>query len=269
MPRNVILACAVWLTSMSALAAPVADPWPFWQQSDAHGDQRVDHAPWQSLLDHYLTTTEDGRTLFRYAGVTADDRQRLDTYLEYLTDLDPRLLHRDEQFPYWINLYNALTVRVVLDHPDKQSIRQMGGGWFRSGPWRDKLVNIAGQPVSLDDIEHRILRPFWRDHRIHFAVNCASIGCPDLAPRAYTRDNVDELLDDGERRYLRHPRGVSMADGRLRLSSLFDWYRDDFAADRDGLLGYLAGHRPDLAAQLDGYTGAISYHYDWQLNAAP
>lgn len=254
-------------------AAPAADLWEFWLAHDDANDRRVDHAPWQRLLDGYLVATSDGRTLFRYGAVTPADRAALDAYLDELDHLDPRELARAEQLPYWLDLYNALTVRVVLDNPDKDSIRRMGGSLFRVGPWDDELANIAGRPVTLNDIEHRILRPIWHDRRIHYAVNCASLGCPNLARWAFTRGNVEALLAEAEVAYLSHPRGVEFdSRGTLWLSSLFDWYVADFGADRPALLAYLsrtlAPVQPTLAARLDGFTGRTRYRYDWSLNRA-
>ncbi|NBC22545.1 MAG: DUF547 domain-containing protein [Gammaproteobacteria bacterium] len=258
------------LAGAGTQAAPAADLWPFWDASDESSSTRVDHQPWQRLLDRYLVVTETPPTLFRYDAVTAEDRAALDDYLASLAAIDPRTLARAEQLPYWINLYNALTVQVVLDHPAEDSIRDMGDGFFRPGPWNDDLVRIAGEDLTLNDVEHRILRPIWNDHHIHFVVNCASIGCPSLAARAYTRENTRELMEQGERRYLNDPRGLDfLPDGRLQLSSIFDWYQADFGNDRDALLGYLAEQRPDLATRLQGYDSSIAYHYDWSLNDAP
>jgi len=269
MPFHRGLLIALLLAAATTHAAPASDLWPYWNASDETSDTRVDHQAWQRLLDSYLVVTEAPPTLFRYDAVTAEDRAALDGYLDALAAIDPRTLARAEQLPYWINLYNALTVQVVLDHPAEDSIRDMGDGFFRPGPWNDELLRIAGQDVTLNDIEHRILRPIWNDHRIHFVVNCASIGCPSLAPRAYTRDNTRELMDQGEQRYLNDPRGLTfLPNGRLRLSSIFDWYVADFGGDRAALLRYLAGARPDLAERLQRYDGPIDYHYDWSLNDA-
>lgn len=229
--------------------------------------QQVDHHAWQAFLDRYVVTAADGRTLVRYSAVSDPDRTALRDYLDSLAAIDPRSLGRDEQYAYWINLYNALTVEVVLRNPGKTTIKRMGQGLFSLGPWDDELIEIAGRHLTLNDIEHRILRPIWQDHRVHFALNCASVGCPNLATEAYTSANVGRLLDAGEAAYLAHPRGLRFgADGELQVSSIFDWYRDDFAADRAGLLRYLAGARPDLASQLLQYTGRIRYEYDWSLN---
>lgn len=268
--RQHLFLLATALLPSAVLAAPASDLWPYWNASDEASTRQVDHAGWQSLLDRFLVTTDDDRTLFRYAAMTSEDRTALDDYVSSLASLDPRQLARAEQMPYWINLYNALTVRVVLDHPQESSILDMGGGWlFRPGPWNDELLTITGQPVTLNDIEHRILRPIWNDQRIHYAVNCASIGCPNLAPKAYTRENTNALLDAGERSYLNHPRGLRFDDrGRLVLSSIFEWYIADFGGNRESLLSYLASERSDLSQRLRSYDGRIRYEYDWTLNAA-
>ncbi|MFW6094710.1 MAG: DUF547 domain-containing protein [Pseudomonadota bacterium] len=276
MSSNVVRAGRLALIVLAAVAAgglraaPNAELWAVWREAAADdAGMRLEHGEWQTLLDRYLLATEDGRTVFAYDAVTPADRQRLERYLARLASIDPRKLARAEQLPYWINLYNALTVSVVLDHPDAPSIRRMGGGWFGAGPWDDELLEIAGHAVTLNDIEHRILRPIWQDHRIHYALNCASVGCPNLAPRAYTRANAQRLLEAGEDAYLDHPRGVAFTEeGTLRLSSLFDWYLEDFGGSRAALLDYLAGERPGLAQRLTDYQGEIEFHYDWSLNDA-
>lgn len=266
--NGALIALVLAICAGAVSAAPRAELWPLWLESNAASSTQVSHQSWQELLDRYLLTTSDARTVFRYDAVTADDRRRLQRYVSELTAIDPRELTRDEQLPYWINLYNALTVEVVLSHPAKPSILRMGGGWLPTGPWDDKLVSIAGHDVTLNDIEHRILRPIWKDLHIHYALNCASVGCPNLAPTAFTRDNAKKIMESGEFAYLNHPRGVHFTeDGVLRLSSLFDWYQEDFGTSNQALLDYLAGERPELAKQLTGYRGEIEYHYDWSLNS--
>jgi len=267
--RRALLIPLTCVLTLTAYAAPPMDLWEFWNQYDPDRKESVDHSAWQSFLDRYLTTTDDGSTRLSYKAVTPVDRAALRQYLDSLAAIDPRRLDRDEQFAYWVNLYNALTVDVVLRNPGKNSIKRMGRGLFSSGPWDDPLIEIAGRPVTLNDIEHRILRPIWKDHRIHFAVNCASLGCPDLALEAYTANNFTRLLDAGEAAYLGHSRGLRfLPDGTLALSSIFDWYGRDFAADRAGLLRYLARQREDVADRLLNYEGRIRFEYDWSLNSA-
>lgn len=256
---------------MTALAAPKSDLWPIWQASDASSTVSVDHARWQKFLDRYLVTDQaSGVNLVKYSSVSEADRADLGTYLQSLQSIDPRALNSREQLAYWINLYNAATVRVVLDNPGKRSILRMGQGLFSIGPWDDELLEVAAIELTLNDVEHRILRPIWRDHRVHFAVNCASLSCPNLAAEAYTADNVDRLLGANESAYINDARGVSFTEnGRLELSSIFDWYRDDFAANEAGLLDYLMRHAAEpLATALAAYDGRIRYEYDWALNAA-
>lgn len=251
-----------------AAAAPEADLWAFWNTSDPESTVTVDHDPWHRLLTRYVAAGQDGINRVGYRRMAAADRTELDAYIDSLAALDPRTLRADAQMAYWINLYNALTVRVVLAHPGKPGIRRMGNGLLSFGPWDDALVTVAGQTLTLNDIEHRILRPVFGDARIHYAVNCASLGCPNLAREAYTPGNLERLLSAGERNYVNHVRGVAFDDrGRLTLSRIYDWYRSDFAATEQALLGYLADRHDMLGARLRGYDGPISYAYDWTLNS--
>lgn len=229
----------------------------------------VDHSAWQRFLNRYVVT-EGSRTRVRYAAVSPEDRALLDSYLVSMSSIDAHQLADNDAFAYWVNLYNALTVRVVLDHPEKETIRNMGGSWFRPGPWRQPLIEVNGQTLSLDDIEHGILRADWADHRIHFVVNCASVGCPNLSPRAYLGHDLEARLNSAEQEFLRDSRAISIAsDGTVILSTLFDWYESDFAPDLSGLLSYLADHRPDLADALNRANLKVDYEYDWTLNKAP
>jgi hypothetical protein len=251
-----------------ATAAPKAELQAYWDQSDPGNGAAIDHSAWQGLLDRYLDTHHaSGVNRFAYAAVSGADRAALDAYLAGLQALDPRRYARPEQEAYWINLYNALTVRQVLAHYPVASIRDIGGSLFSRGPWDDPIARVAGRELSLNDIEHGILRPIWRDPRIHYAVNCASIGCPNLADRAYTRDHLEALLERGAREYVNHPRGADWRDGRMRVSSLYDWYQDDFGGTETGVVGHLLRYaRAGLAERLRGDAGPLAYDYDWSLN---
>ncbi|HDR47065.1 MAG TPA: DUF547 domain-containing protein [Geoalkalibacter subterraneus] len=251
-------------------AAPKAELWPRWQDHDPASTQVVDHSAWQAFLDKYLVADHpSGVNRVRYGSVSEADRKSLDRYLGQLQQTPVTQLNRNEQMAYWFNFYNALTIQVVLEHYPVSSIRRINisPGWFSSGPWGAKLVEVEGEKLSLDDIEHRILRPVWQDARIHYAVNCASIGCPNLQPRAFTAANLDSLLTAAARQYINHPRGVSFDDGRLQLSSIYEWFQEDFEDSREGVLRHLQKYaEPELAAQLASFDGKISYEYDWSLN---
>lgn len=117
-------------------------------------------------------------------------------------------------------------------------------------------------------MEHRILRPLWKDNRVHYAVNCASLGCPNLQPQAYTPENMELLLEKGAREYVNHSRGVRFAGERLYLSSIYDWFQADFGESDEAVLRHLRQYAaPDIASRLKEFRGKISYDYDWRINA--
>lgn len=252
-------------------AAPEADLWERWQAHDPDSQLSVDHTPWTAFLETYLVRGEDDINRVDYRGVAPEDRARLDAYLEALSGTEVDRLSRASQLPFWINLYNALTVQVVLDHFPVDSIREIdiSPGFFSNGPWGRKLLRVEGEEISLNDVEHRILRPIWQDPRIHYAVNCAALGCPNLQPRAFTPENAESLLEKGASDYVNHPRGVFFRDGELVVSSIYDWYQADFGGSEAGVIDHLMEHaRPGLRERLQDFREIDGYRYDWSLNQA-
>ena len=259
----------LWMTAAAAHGAPAAELWDIWDRHDATSTATISHEIWQLVLDEYVMPGEDGINLVAYERLAeGPGRDLLKQYIQETTAIDPRGFSKDEQFAYWVNLYNAVTIDVVLNYPNKGSILRMGKRFLSIGPWDDEVITVAGEAVTLNDIEHRILRPIWQDHRIHFAVNCASIGCPNLSKTAYRADNLEAMLDEAERKYLNHDRGVAIiSDRKVRLSSIFKWYREDFADSKEGLLkDYIARHRDDVKPLLETKLPGIEYKYDWSLN---
>lgn len=251
------------------LFAPDAELWDIWTPYTPSSELHVDHGDWDTLLKAHLVRGPNGVMRVDYAGF-ARDRAVLDRYLARLAATEVRGLDRPDQFAYWINLYNALTVRVVLDHPDVESIRDIdiSPGLFASGPWGAELVTVQGQPLTLNDIEHRILRPIFDDPRIHYAVNCASIGCPDLRAEAYAPEMLDAQLDDQARGYVNHSRGAHVdGDGGLQVSSIYVWFREDFGGTEKGVIDHLLRHAEGSLRNHLITTGEIAGDaYDWQLN---
>ena len=242
-----------------------------WDASDESSVERIDHSAWQAILDGYVGPDAAGVNLVDYEGLAANagDSARLAGYLDYLQGLDPRDYSRAEQMAYWINLYNALTMKVVLDAYPVDTIRDIHEGVVPyTGPWGDVHANVAGQDLTLDDIEHGILRPIWRDKRIHYAVNCAAYGCPHLLKTAFTAENTEMLLEAGARDYVNNFRGVDAVDEDfIVLSSIYEWYPEDFGDTEEVVIAHLLEYADDdLAAQLDGFEGAIEHDYDWSLN---
>ena len=264
------LALAGW--AGAAGAAPAADLWPRWEAHAPGAAAAIDHGAWTRFLEAYRVAGPDGVARLDYGAVSDADRDRLQAYIERLGGVAISEYARPVQRAYWINLYNALTVEVVLEHYPVDSIMDIdiSPGFFSSGPWGRKLVEVEGTPVSLDDIEHRILRPIWQDPRIHYAVNCASIGCPDLQPVAFTADNTEELLDRAARAYVNHPRGARLNDGELLVSSIYEWFQADCGGSERGVLAHLRRYAgAGLAARLEGRTGYDDHRYDWSLNGVP
>jgi hypothetical protein len=162
-------------------------------------------------------------------------------------------------------------VKTVLEAYPVKSIRdiKISPGLFASGPWGKKLAKIEGEPVSLDDIEHRILRPIWKDPRTHYAVNCASIGCPNLPRDAFTRANMEALLEAGAKAYVNHPRGAKVSGGKLVVSSIYVWFKEDFGGNDAGVIAHLKRYaNAELAKALEGVSVIASDDYDWALNEA-
>ncbi len=241
----------------------------FWDTHSAQNTQTIDHSKWQLVLDDYLIADhESGVNRVDYEALI-DDKALLEEYIDILGKIDPREYSQDEQMAYWINLYNALTVLLIVNEYPTQSITKLGETTIAFGPWDDFAITIAGQDLSLNDIEHRILRPIWQDDRIHFAVNCASIGCPNLQAEVFTSENLNTLLDIGAEEYLAHPRALRFEEDTLVLSSLFEWYASDFGDNLATTLAKLSEYAPDeLKEDLKEHQGEIKYEYDWSLNGA-
>ena len=262
---------AVAAIGSPAGAAPKAELWERWTAHDPAATATIDHGRWERFVKTYVTASPDGVNRLAYSRVSAADRAALDDYIDRLAAFEISRYGRDEQLAYWINLYNALTIAVVLDHYPVKSILDIAisPGLFSIGPWGKKLVTVDGEALSLDDIEHRILRPIWRDPRIHYAVNCASIGCPNLATMAFTGANAEDMLTRTARDYVNNPRGAELRNGRLVVSGGGGGWEEDFGDSDVGVIRHLRQYaRPNLAAALDGVTRIAADDYDWALNEA-
>ncbi len=241
-----------------------------WQAHAPQSTDTVDHGAWNAFLSDYLVLQQEGTDLVAYDQVTAEDHAALEDYVEALEAVTVSALIRDEQLAYWLYLYIARTVLLIVDNQPVDSIRDIKEGFFSIGPWGQELVEVEGRPLSLNDIEHGIVRPIWNDPRIHYGVNCASIGCPDLYEQAFTGANVDGVLDQQARIFVNDPRGVTVEpDGSLTLSKIYLWFREDFGEDYAQLLDHLNTYADeDLKAHLATTPSVDGYEYDWSLNGA-
>ena len=259
------------ISSLEALFAPKAELWERWQAHDPAATTTIDHSVWAQLLESHVVRAADGINRVAYAGFSAADSAALDQYLGDLAATPISRFDRPEQMAYWINLYNALTLRVVLDHYPVDSIRDIdiSPGLFSDGPWGKKLIEVEGEAVSLDDIEHRILRPIWRDPRVHYAVNCASLGCPNLALEPYLGATIDAQLDAAARDFVNSGRAVQFEGMDLVVSSIYDWFQEDFGSNDQDVIDHLMTYaEPKLDMTLEGFSTIDDDRYDWALNDA-
>lgn len=234
----------------------------------------VDHSAWGALLTAHVVPGADGLNHVLYERFKSTGHLRLRAYIASLEAVDVRQLGRAEQFAFWSNLYNAKTIDIVLEHYPVASIKDinLGGGLvatLKGGPWAAKVVKVNGQALSLDDIEHVILRGLFKDPRVHYAVNCASIGCPNLQREAFTGVRLEAQLDAAARQFINSPRGARVEASGLVVSSIYKWFQADFEGSESGVIRHLARYADEpLRRQLERATAVSSYAYDWRLNDA-
>jgi hypothetical protein len=261
-----LLALCFWVTAPAQASGVRPEAWARWQASGS--GLEIDQAAWDRFLASYRRVGRDGIARIAYGRVTPRDRAALKAYVRMLSAADVDRMNGAQQFAHWVNLYNAATVDLVLDNYPVSSIRKIDGGLLNTGPWKRKLLTVKGERLSLDDIEHRILRPIWRDPRVHYAINCAALGCPDIPDRAYTAARANAMLDAAARNFVNHPRGFRVENGKLVASSIFDWFAVDFGG-ADGVLTHARRYAtPAKAARLRGKARPDSYDYEWALNEA-
>ncbi len=272
--RALAVLVAVLLATGTAFGQAKSKLEKVWDASDEASVARIEHDSWQEILNGYLRVRESDANRFDYAGLksNAEDSAKLAAYVDALQGVDPRQFSKAEQKAYWINFYNALTVKIVAGAYPVDSIRDIRKNWLAGlifpGPWNDVHAKVAGEDMTLDTIESGILRPIWQDGRIHYALNCASIGCPDLLPTAFTAENTEAQLEAGARGYVNDTRGVDFVDDEfIVVSSIYDWYREDFGGSEEAVVEHLVRYaEDDLAKRLETFEGSIDYEYDWSLN---
>lgn len=231
--------------------------------------EEIDHSRFDALLQKYV----DDQGLVAYARWkdTAEDRQALEDYLLCLGAVDLSLeSSQASRLAYWINAYNALTLKGILDVYPTSSIRNHTSFFGGHNVWRDLTLSIGGEPHSLDDIEHRILRKLG-EPRIHFAIVCAARGCPPLRTRAYTANELDEQLSDNARRFFARRENFQTDPGNriVFISELLSWYGEDFAATSSAQLRKLRPYfpQPDTLPWIEEDDVTVEYlSYDWALN---
>ncbi|WP_157893762.1 DUF547 domain-containing protein [Aquidulcibacter paucihalophilus] len=231
---------------------------------------RSPQAVWDELLGRYVRPDSTGLNRVDYAAwkANAGDMRALDSVVAGLAASKISALPKANQFATWANLYNAITIQVVLARFPVKSIRDIKPNLLAMGPWKEPRVRVEGKQVSLDDIEHGIMRKQWRDPRVHYSVNCASIGCPNLGRRGWRAESLDADLDAAARAFINSPRGVRVVGPqKLRVSSIYQWFKVDFGNNEAGILTHLRRYAaPPLLAQMTN-ARIVGDDYDWSINA--
>ncbi len=252
---------AVISQSEKAIAVPIADKSKVTEAAQEAvtapkppqrvAQSRPMHKFFNYLLENYVST--DGSV--NYRGIKGE-MPRLDNYIGELQRFPPKEdWTRDEQLAYWINAYNAFTIKLILNHYPTTSITNIDGG----KPWDTKWIELDGKSLSLNDIENVIIRPQFKEPRIHFAVNCAAKSCPPLANLAYTKDNLESLLELRTSAFINDPAYNDLTGKSAKVSKIFEWYGEDFGDVAQYLNRYMRMKRPPI-------TKVEYQEYDWSLN---
>ncbi|MDH3558750.1 MAG: DUF547 domain-containing protein [Deltaproteobacteria bacterium] len=225
-----------------------------------------DHSKFDQALKKYV----DDKGLVDYNSIAKDSG--FSEYVQSLQTARVEEFSRDGQLAFWINGYNAVTIDKVIKKKPKKSVREtfIPGVWTATKFFTSREHIVAGKRLSQDDIEHEILRKQFKDPRIHFAIICASMGCPPLPRLAYTEENVQTRLEEETRKYLNSPRGtrIDRAENTLHVSKLFDWFATDFIQKSGSTLAFMRLYLNEETLSFLERDPMISYlEYNWALNA--
>lgn len=228
---------------------------------------RVDHGAWHALLQKYVDS--NGNVDYTGWQRSASDMRALDEYLNMLSYAGPKIrATRAAQLAFWFNAYNAVTVKGILREYPTTSIRNHTAKVLGYNIWHDLLLTVGGQPYSLDQIEHKVLRPMG-DPRVHFAIVCASHSCPRLLNEAYTAERLEQQLVTNTRAFFANKENFRYSNGTFYLSSILKWFATDFGSNQAAQLRTIAPYLPDRISQQAAANGSgrVSYlDYDWSLN---
>lgn len=211
---------------------------------------------WDQFLKQY-TIQKDKQTLVKYNDIKKEELKPILAQFESVKKDDFKSWSADQKLAFWINAYNAFTIELVLKHYPIKSIKDIGS--LFSSPWSKEFIKIMGKEMSLDDIEHDTIRKEFKEPRIHFAVNCASLGCPSLYRSAFTGELLESQLKAVEDHFLNNKEKNQMRGNILYLSKIFDWYGDDFKK--------FGGVKRYFERKFELKASDVKFlDYDWNLN---
>lgn len=238
-----------------------------WTRHDANSDIQVDHSAWDTFLGKYVSTDAKGINRLAYGSVSGADKQTLQEYLNLLQATDVTKLNRNEQYAFWLNLYNASIVNLGLKNYPVKSILDIKSNLLDvKGPFNDPIAKVNGQTLTPDTIESGIVRPIWNDPNLHYGFNCAAVSCPNLLKEAFTGKTINAQLASAARAFINNPRGVNLDKGKLVLSKIYFWYSEDFGGEAGALRHVATYANEKTKAKLAGRQKVDRYEYDWALN---
>ncbi len=214
------------------------------------------HKTWDDLLKKYVSSS--GKV--NYAGFKTE-KAELDKYIKELQSIYSKVdsWNKNKRLAYWINVYNAVTVKLITDNYPLKSIQDLNGG----KPWDLKLINLGGTSYTLNVIENKIIRPKYNEPRIHFAVNCAAKSCPKIMNKAWTEDNIQRYLTKQTKAFLANTSQNKIAADKVVLSKIFDWYKVDFGGDNTKLIEFINKYSD---VKVNDNATVTFNEYNWELN---
>lgn len=244
--------------------------WPKWQTYSPLSQKKISHQEWQEFLNRHVITNEEGINLVIYENLNQKDLDLLKAYLNKMSQINIDEYNRHEQLAYWINVYNALTIQTIASYWPVSNIQEINisPGLFSVGPWGANLIKIQNIPLTLDDINNRIIRPIWNDPRTHYTLNNGTIGSPNLSTHAYQGNNIENQLNEAATAYINSLRGVEVIEGKLIISKIYDWYQEDFGGTKKEVIKHLEQFAKEpLLSQLKHINTIDSYIYNWHINS--
>lgn len=244
--------------------------WPKWEVANPLSQEVISHQLWQDFLNRRVFANEEHINLINYAHITQTDLNLLKTYLNHMSEIDINNYNRNEQLAFWINVYNALTVQIIANYFPVSTIQEINisPGLFSIGPWGANLFTIKNTSLTLDDINNRIIRAIWNDPRTHYVLNNGTIGAPNLNPKVYEGKTIQEQLNNATSTYINSLRGVTVIEGKLIISKLYDWYEEDFGGTKQDVIFHLLQFAKEpLKSQLKHINTIDSYMYNWHINS--
>lgn len=267
---KLILLCCLSILSANAFSSSQPKKiWEHWEVHDPLSTECIDHSAWQHFLDQHRHINRRGIAVIDYQNVSSADRKQLAQYIYHLSTIKISNYNRHAQLAFWLNLYNALVVKTIIDHYPVGSINDINisPGLFTEGPWSADMVKVENIPLSLKDIEHRILRPIWNDPRVHYALNYGSIGSPNMMKTAFTASNTEQLLNHAAHDFINSLRGIQVIDGKLITSKIYEWFIDDFGGDDIDIIAHIRFFaEPRLRTSLQGITHIHKTVFNWHVN---